>query len=118
MYNDLPIGAWLSLVERSVWDREVGGSNPLAPINTINKLRASRGACFCLGYTFADTLASETANFCTSPAVFTLPSCFLIVKPIFAIRTPLSGHSQIEHSLFFVCGLPHYPTCSLNRRCR
>jgi hypothetical protein len=26
------IGAWLSLVERSVWDREVGGSNPLAPI--------------------------------------------------------------------------------------
>src|SRR2546423_13810171 len=24
-------GAWLSLVERSVRDREVGGSNPLAP---------------------------------------------------------------------------------------
>ena len=25
------IGAWLSLVERTVRDREVGGSNPLAP---------------------------------------------------------------------------------------
>ena len=30
----LLVGAWLSLVERSVRDREVGGSNPLAP--TIN----------------------------------------------------------------------------------
>jgi hypothetical protein len=27
----VPIGAWLSLVERTVRDREVGGSNPLAP---------------------------------------------------------------------------------------
>jgi hypothetical protein len=27
------VGAWLSLVERSVRDREVGGSNPLAPTN-------------------------------------------------------------------------------------
>jgi hypothetical protein len=27
----LLVGAWLSLVERSVRDREVGGSNPLAP---------------------------------------------------------------------------------------
>jgi uncharacterized DUF497 family protein len=27
----LIIGAWLSLVERTVRDREVGGSNPLAP---------------------------------------------------------------------------------------
>ena len=26
-------GAWLSLVERTVRDREVGGSNPLAPTN-------------------------------------------------------------------------------------
>jgi hypothetical protein len=26
-----PVGAWLSLVERTVRDREVGGSNPLAP---------------------------------------------------------------------------------------
>ena len=30
------IGAWLSLVERTVRDREVGGSNPLAPTNKIN----------------------------------------------------------------------------------
>ncbi len=27
------VGAWLSLVERTVRDREVGGSNPLAPTN-------------------------------------------------------------------------------------
>ncbi len=27
------VGAWLSLVERSVRDAEVGGSNPLAPTN-------------------------------------------------------------------------------------
>ncbi len=26
------IGAWLSLVERLVWDQKVGGSNPPAPI--------------------------------------------------------------------------------------
>ncbi len=27
----LPVGAWLSLVERTVRDREVAGSNPVAP---------------------------------------------------------------------------------------
>ena len=31
-------GAWLSLVERSVRDAEVGGSNPLAPTTTSNRL--------------------------------------------------------------------------------
>ena len=35
------VGAWLSLVERSVRDREVGGSNPLAPTKHINNLRPS-----------------------------------------------------------------------------
>jgi hypothetical protein len=30
------IGAWLSLVERSVRDREVVGSNPIAPTFRIN----------------------------------------------------------------------------------
>ena len=29
-----PVGAWLSLVEHSVRDRGVGGSNPLAPTNS------------------------------------------------------------------------------------
>jgi hypothetical protein len=29
------VGAWLSLVERSVRDREVGGSNPLAPTKNL-----------------------------------------------------------------------------------
>ena len=35
------IGAWLSLVERTVRDREVGGSNPLAPTNQFKHLRRS-----------------------------------------------------------------------------
>ena len=30
-YDRSIFGAWLSLVERTVRDREVGGSNPLAP---------------------------------------------------------------------------------------
>ena len=34
----LLVGAWLSLVERSVRDREVGGSNPLAPTKTFSKV--------------------------------------------------------------------------------
>ena len=34
----LLVGAWLSLVERSVRDREVGGSNPLAPTKNLNPL--------------------------------------------------------------------------------
>ena len=32
-------GAWLSLVERTVRDREVGGSNPLAPTIIINNIK-------------------------------------------------------------------------------
>ena len=35
------VGAWLSLVERTVRDREVGGSNPLAPTKNI-KEKATR----------------------------------------------------------------------------
>ena len=46
-----PVGAWLSLVEHSVRDRGVGGSNPLAPTNFHHPVcnvcatgRISRGA--------------------------------------------------------------------------
>jgi hypothetical protein len=35
------VGAWLSLVEHSVRDRGVGGSNPLAPTNFLIFLRKS-----------------------------------------------------------------------------
>jgi hypothetical protein len=31
-------GAWLSLVERTVRDREVGGSNPLAPTISLQSI--------------------------------------------------------------------------------
>jgi hypothetical protein len=55
MYNGQPIGAWLSLVERSVWDREVGGSNPLAPINEIKKLWLPNGSHFLLCHTYCPT---------------------------------------------------------------
>ena len=34
-----PVGAWLSLVEHSVRDRGVGGSNPLAPTNSQKTLK-------------------------------------------------------------------------------
>ena len=34
----LLVGAWLSLVERSVRDREVGGSNPLAPTTNLTPI--------------------------------------------------------------------------------
>ncbi len=60
MYNDQPIGAWLSLVERSVWDREVGGSNPLAPINKIKKLWLPKGSH--LLFTLSTTLSIQTAD--------------------------------------------------------
>ena len=29
--SPLDVGAWLSLVERSLWERDVAGSNPVAP---------------------------------------------------------------------------------------
>ena len=32
------VGAWLSLVERSVRDREVAGSNPVAPTNKFRSI--------------------------------------------------------------------------------
>ena len=34
----LLVGAWLSLVERTVRDREVGGSNPLAPTKNLKHI--------------------------------------------------------------------------------
>ena len=40
------VGAWLSLVERTVRDREVGGSNPLAPTKILNK-KATRCEWLC-----------------------------------------------------------------------
>jgi hypothetical protein len=36
------VGAWLSLVEHSVRDRGVGGSNPLAPTSFLNFLKKIR----------------------------------------------------------------------------
>ncbi len=47
------VGAWLSLVERTVRDREVGGSNPLAPTNQqqtheLFKVAKVGGLKFCL----------------------------------------------------------------------
>ena len=40
------LGAWLSLVVRSVRDREVAGSNPVAPTKSVASLRLCRGDCF------------------------------------------------------------------------
>ena len=35
-------GAWLSLVERLLWEQDVGGSNPLAPTNAAPVVRLER----------------------------------------------------------------------------
>ena len=39
-------GAWLSLVERTVWDREVAGSNPSAPTIVDIQIRSQERICF------------------------------------------------------------------------
>ena len=48
------VGAWLSLVERSVRDREVGGSNPIAPTIHIDNLRLSALAAVSLVWPICD----------------------------------------------------------------
>ena len=85
MYNCHLVGAWLSLVERSVWDREVGGSNPLAPINQIIQLRASRGARFAFAVTFAATLGFLLVNIQTSLPTSKVARCFINIAPIVSI---------------------------------
>ncbi len=45
-YNAKHVGAWLSLVERTVWDREVVGSNPSAPTNQQNLRTLRRFFCW------------------------------------------------------------------------
>src|SRR5262249_30017279 len=62
MTSKVVSGAWLSLVERSVRDREVEGSNPFAPTFKVSKLRASCDARFAFWRTFAYTLDDETTN--------------------------------------------------------
>jgi hypothetical protein len=49
---------WLSLVERSVWDREVGGSNPLAPILKSITYRCTLTSLVTLGTEFTCSLHS------------------------------------------------------------
>jgi hypothetical protein len=53
------IGAWLSLVERSVRDREVVGSNPIAPTFRIYKLWLPDGSHFLFYDTFNNTFDSN-----------------------------------------------------------
>ena len=55
IYTAMNYGAWLSLVERSVRGREVGGSNPLAPTNIFNQLRLPKQEAFFINDTFNDT---------------------------------------------------------------
>ena len=40
MWDNARHGAWLSLVERSVWDRDVAGSNPVAPTKIPRSARS------------------------------------------------------------------------------
>src|SRR6266540_929619 len=78
-------GAWLSLVERSVRDREVVGSNPIAPTFRINHLRASRDAHFAFAVTFAATLGLEEhrvllVNFQTRLPTSMVARCYEILS--------------------------------------
>ena len=59
----LLVGAWLSLVERSVRDREVGGSNPLAPTSSsqISNSLTEFGGRSRLGVGFFFTQVSDVA---------------------------------------------------------
>lgn len=41
MVDSLCAGAWLSLVERMVWDHDVAGSNPVAPTISLVQLNTA-----------------------------------------------------------------------------
>ena len=74
MYNCHLVGAWLSLVERSVWDREVGGSNPLAPIDYYQQLKGGRQSRLFAYTRFHTRVAYRLAYF------FPLPGAFFDVR--------------------------------------
>src|SRR5215813_10666251 len=57
------IGAWLSLVERSVRDREVVGSNPIAPTFRISNLEADALSAFLLIPAFIPALHIVSPTF-------------------------------------------------------
>src|SRR5687768_17868199 len=64
----LDVGAWLSLVERTVRDREVGGSNPLAPTNQFKHLRAARAARSRLMWGLLCRSSFQAAKLCRFPS--------------------------------------------------
>ncbi len=66
------VGAWLSPVERSVRDAEVGGSNPLAP--TTLKITVIRGGDFC----FLARPAAPGAPAGAAPALTFRAGCLII----------------------------------------
>lgn len=51
----LRFGAWLSLVERSVRDREVVGSNPIAPTTVDQEKREDSLLAFLFAISLADS---------------------------------------------------------------
>lgn len=62
---DNHIGTWLSLVEHSVWDRRVAGSNPVTPTIELKK------DYFIIGISFAnDEVVFFGMNACSSLGSF------------------------------------------------
>jgi hypothetical protein len=75
----------MALLLGAVWDPEVGGSNPLAPIFRISNLRASRDAHFAFAVTFAATLGLEVhrvllVNFQTRLPISMVARCHEILS--------------------------------------
>ncbi len=64
VHSFLSVGAWLSLVERTVRDREVGGSNPLAPTKLMTLTAVSFGgrSCFVQGSEPPSTAVGRVQN--------------------------------------------------------
>jgi hypothetical protein len=83
-----PVGAWLSLVEHSVRDRGVGGSNPLAPTKfppkTLTDFRCSR----VLGVGFGPYLAQNSHKYRATGCVERVcaPRCPELSQGVEAVR--------------------------------
>ena len=107
----LLVGAWLSLVERSVRDREVGGSNPLAPTNNIKNLRLPALAAVLVVWEICDQSSENSrfsevarheciASWSSDPCG---PSASLLLKARIQLRRDECARVALNNSLSLHC---------------